>query len=237
MTARRLLGFKPDAPLVLQLGRIVPRKGIDTVIRAFSRFVRQGRPDAVLAVVGGATKGPDPERDPEIGRLLGIARAERIADQVVFTGRADRSDIKFYFSAADVFVTTPWYEPFGITPVESMACGTPVIGASVGGIKYTVKDRVTGRLVPPNNAEAVAQALLELYASNGRCAEMGRSAIERVNRMFTWGTVVRKLVRFYRRAAARSDSIYAGNVAFAGTEPLAPGATLGEQEENNLWNR
>jgi glycosyltransferase involved in cell wall biosynthesis len=235
--ARRFIGFRPGTPLVLQLGRIVPRKGIDTVIRAFSRFVKAGQHKATLAVVGGAAREPDPGHDPEIRRLLAVATEEKIAGHVVFTGRAARDDIKYYFSAADVFVTTPWYEPFGITPVESMACGTPVIGASVGGIKYTVKDSVTGRLVPANNPEAVAKALLELTTSAGLCAEMGRNAIERVNRMFTWEIVVQKLVRFYKKTAGRRPGAYATELAFAGTEPVSPAASIGEQEENNICNR
>ena len=60
--------------------------------------------------------------------------------RVTFTGRRPRELLKLYYSAADAFVTTPWYEAFGMTTIEAMACGTPVVGARVGGIKYSVLD-------------------------------------------------------------------------------------------------
>ena len=62
---------------------------------------------------------------PEIGRLQKLAIEKGIESSVVFTGRKQRDVLKFYYAAADIFITTPWYEPFGITPLEAMACGTP----------------------------------------------------------------------------------------------------------------
>src|ERR1700719_720279 len=78
------------------------------------------------------------------------------------TGRRGRDALKLYYSAADIFVTTPWYEPFGITPLEAMACGTPVIGSNVGGIKFTVRDGETGYLVPPKDPDALGERLAYL---------------------------------------------------------------------------
>ena len=74
-----------------------------------------------------------------------------------------RESFKLDFSAADIFVTTPWYEPFGITPVEAMACGNPVIGSRVGGIKFSVREGQNGYLVPPNDPEALAERIAHLY--------------------------------------------------------------------------
>ena len=65
--------------------------------------------------------------------------------------RGGRNVLSRYYSAANVFVTTPWYEPFGITPIEAMACRRPVVGSATGGIKYTVVDGKTGFLVPPTH--------------------------------------------------------------------------------------
>ena len=110
-------------------------------------------------MVGGESREPDPATTPEIGRLQAIARAEGVADAVTFVGSRGRAEIRDYYSAADVFVSTPWYEPFGITPLEAMACGTPVIGSAVGGIKMTVLHGETGFLVPPDDPEALAARL------------------------------------------------------------------------------
>jgi D-inositol-3-phosphate glycosyltransferase len=84
--------------------------------------------------------------------------------------------LKYYYAAADVFISTPWYEPFGITPLESMACGTPVIGSNVGGIKYTVVDGETGALVPPEDPAALALKIEELVNDADGLQQMGQNA-------------------------------------------------------------
>jgi glycosyltransferase involved in cell wall biosynthesis len=153
--ARLTLGLPLEEGLVVQIGRLVPRKGVDNVIRAFALMVKQSSHPTRLLIVGGESEVPDPELTSEIGRLQAIAQELGVADQIIFVGRKGRDVLKYYYSAADVFVTTPWYEPFGITPLEAMACGTPVVGANVGGIKFTVRDRETGYLVPPNDPETL----------------------------------------------------------------------------------
>ena len=143
----------------------MPRKGVDNVIRALGVLVRRLGVPAELLVVGGNSDIADPALTPEIGRLRAVAAEAGVADRVTFTGRRSRELLKLYYSAADVFVTTPWYESFGMTPVEAMACGTPVVGARVGGIKYSVLDGVTGFLVPPNDPIALAERLNEICCS------------------------------------------------------------------------
>src|SRR5690606_20184041 len=126
--ARTVLKLDTDDAIVLQLGRIVPRKGIDNMIRAMAGLRRAMTPVRLL-VVGGETDEQLPENDPEVVRLQNLATEIGVKDRVTFLGRKQRDVLKYYYSAADVFVTTPWYEPFGITPLESMACGTPVVGS------------------------------------------------------------------------------------------------------------
>lgn len=201
-SARKALGWSPDAFIVLQLGRLVPRKGIDVVIDAVGRLKREHATTAALYVVGGASERPNPIATPEIGRLLECAVAADVAEDVHFVGRRDRHDLHRYFSAADVFVTTPWYEPFGITPVEAMACGTPVIGSAVGGIRTTVVDGVTGLLVPPRDSGALASALAVLAADRPLRVAMGEAGRKRANALFTWSRVTEQLIDVYRHAMA-----------------------------------
>src|SRR5690606_28363167 len=104
------------------------------------------------------------------------------------------------YSAADVFVTTPWYEPFGITPVEAMACARPVIGAAVGGIQDTVLDGRTGYLVPPNDPEALAGRIARIAAQPELGYRMGRAGLARARRLFTWKRVAQDLVEVYESA-------------------------------------
>lgn len=195
--ARISLGLPLDTRVILHVGRMVPRKGIDTVIRGFACLLKEHRIAATLLIVGGETDDADPSTTPEIARLQDIAQEEGVAEHVTFFGRRGRDTLKYYYSAADVFVTTPWYEPFGITPVESMACGTPVIGSNVGGIKFTVRDSETGYVVPPNNPKALADKIAHLYAHPKLLTLFSRQAIQRANDLFTWQKVTTALSALY----------------------------------------
>jgi phosphoheptose isomerase len=203
--ARVSLGLNPDQPVILQLGRLVPRKGVDTVVRGFARLRREHGVNARLLIVGGDSNDPDPSLTPEIGRLRGVAREEGVEDAVTFVGRRGREVLKYYYSAADVFVTTPWYEPFGITPLESMACGTPVVGANVGGIKFTVRDGETGYLVPPDDAAAIAERIAHLYRHPRLLNVFRRQAIKRANDLFTWDHVATGVATVYEDVLIAGD--------------------------------
>ncbi|RZJ10481.1 MAG: glycosyltransferase family 1 protein [Rubrivivax sp.] len=229
LAARARLGLDPHEFIVLQLGRLVPRKGIDNVIRATGRLGDAGRPWRLL-VVGGESREPDETSTPEIGRLRRVAAVEGITGRVSFIGRRDRHELKDYYQAADVFVTTPWYEPFGITPLEAMACGTPVIGSAVGGIQHTVVDGLTGYLVPPNDPQALAQRLEDLrgVADLGRL--MGRAGRVRVCREFTWESAADKLERVYNQVAQQRRIRTAGTgLRLLPQRSAASGMSLGLQ--------
>ncbi|HEY2157901.1 MAG TPA: glycosyltransferase, partial [Isosphaeraceae bacterium] len=201
--ARAKLGLDPGERVVLQLGRMVPRKGVDNVIRGLARLWARHRIAARLLVVGGESAEPDLRITPEIGRLMEVARGEGIDDAVTFVGSRGRDVLRYYYSAADVFVTTPWYEPFGITPLEAAACGTPVIGAEVGGIKTTVADGETGYLVPPNDPDALADRLARLFRRPELVQLLGRQALRRTNALFTWEKVAVAVSRVYDEVPGR----------------------------------
>jgi glycosyltransferase involved in cell wall biosynthesis len=196
---RTQLGIRDDEFVVLQLGRLVARKGIDNVIRAIAVLKRVYGIVARLLVVGGATDKPSAVATPEIGRLRRIAREQGVTSQVMFLGRRGRDVLRTVYSAADVFVTTPWYEPFGITPIEAMACGLPVVGADVGGIKYSVQNNRTGFLVPPENPDALAQRLAQLQRDPQLAQRMGRQGRERAQLHFTWEAVAAQVAALYER--------------------------------------
>lgn len=198
--ARERLGIPPNATVVLQLGRMVPRKGVDDAIRGFARAVRHVDGSSLLLVVGGSVSGTSVTTSGEGARLLGVAREEGVEDRVRFLGSRSRSELRYLYSAADVFVSVPWYEPFGITPVEAMACGVPVVGSRVGGVKYTVADGVTGLLVEPRRPNAVAAALVRLLRDGRMRERMGRAGMARANAMFSWQRVTAALEAVYRDA-------------------------------------
>lgn len=202
--SRKKLGLEPNEQIILQLGRMVARKGIDNVIRATSLLCKNNTP-VRLVVVGGDFENADTSENAELGRLKSIVEKEGIGHAVTFTGRKDRNVLKYYYSAADIFVTTPWYEPFGITPLESMACGTPVIGSNVGGIKYSVEDGKTGFLVPPENAAELARYMGIMLSDQQMRQSMRMESIKRVNTMFTWHSVAMLVRDEYKRMTASAQ--------------------------------
>jgi len=198
--ARARLGWDAQAFTVLQLGRLVPRKGVDNVIRGVAQLRLRHGADARLCIVGGNTDQPNEIATPEIARLRALAQAEGVADLVHFAGRRGREHLHLFYAAADVFVTTPWYEPFGITPVEAMACARPVIGARVGGIASTVVDGITGLLVEPRDPRGLADALHHVMRNPAAAAAMGQAGRARALLEFTWEGVARQLVQVYESA-------------------------------------
>ncbi|MEN3277851.1 MAG: D-inositol-3-phosphate glycosyltransferase [Massilia sp.] len=199
--ARARLGLPPGRFTVLQLGRMVPRKGVDTVIQGLAALRERHLVDATLLVVGGdhgapnrVTNGID---DPELARLQALARQLGADAHVRFVGQQPRSALRYYYSAADAFVTTPWYEPFGITPVEAMACARPVIGSEVGGIKSTVIDGVTGFLIPSRDPRALAERLAQLHADPALARAMGEAGLRRAYRHYTWRSVAQQVAAVY----------------------------------------
>ncbi len=213
--ARRKLGLPETGRILLQLGRLVPRKGIDTVIKALGHLTHPAE-KVRLVIVGGNSEEPDPRLTPEIARLQDIARAANVADLIVFTGRKSREILRYYYAAADIFITTPWYEPFGITPLEAMACGIPVIGSDIGGIKYSVAHGRTGFLVPPKAPADLAVKIDQLLKDVRLAEQMSRRALKRVHKLFTWKRVAGQMSEVYTslETALRREKLY-GHKAFA----------------------
>jgi glycosyltransferase involved in cell wall biosynthesis len=106
---------------------------------------------------------------------------------------------------ADIVVTVPWYEPFGIVPLEAMASARPVVGSAVGGLLDTVVPGVTGDLVPPRRPDLLADSLRGLLGDPARCAEMGREGRRRVEKFFSWDRVVARHEQVYAEVVARHE--------------------------------
>jgi type III pantothenate kinase len=180
------------------VGRLVERKGVGTVISALAAM--GDRVPCELVIAG----GPDSsamDRDPEVARLRALAEAEGVAGRVHFLGRLDRAGTAAVMRSADVVASVPWYEPFGIVPIEAMACGTPVVASAVGGMIDTVVDGVTGLHVPPRDPERLADALAPLLADPDRRARLGRAGVERSRRLYDWDRVGAATLDVYARVA------------------------------------
>jgi phosphatidyl-myo-inositol dimannoside synthase len=182
LRARHGLG---NRPVLLTIARLVPRKAIDLVLRAFA-LVRTHVPEAMYVIVG---DGPDLER------LRGLAA--RFGDAVRFVGPVTDAELPAWYSLGDVFVTPARSEPpdvegFGIVFLEAAACERAVVAARAGGIPDSVAEGVSGLLITPDDERELAARLVELLLDPARRAELGRRGRERVLAEFTWDRVAER---------------------------------------------
>jgi len=199
---------------ILSVGRLVPRKGVDTVIQALALLRDKGFPDTELLIVGGKANAGS-GADPEATRLALLAAELGLGKHVTFQGQVPREDMPGIFRSADAVVCTPWYEPFGIVPLEAMACGIPVVAAAVGGLADTVLDNATGIHVPPRAPEATADALAMLLSSPQLRQELGAAGRIRAAARYSWDRVAADSEKAYRltltaRAAGSSAAALKG---------------------------
>ncbi|SDV03879.1 Glycosyltransferase involved in cell wall bisynthesis [Microlunatus sagamiharensis] len=190
---------------IVSVGRLVPRKGYATIVEALVDL-----PGVELVIAGGhATDGVEVERL----RLEALAAELGVADRVQFAGQVGHFLMPALLCTADVVVCSPWYEPFGLVPLEAMACGVPVVASAVGGMLDSVADGETGLLVPPQDPAALAAALGGLLADPQRRAAYGRAGVVRARSLYSWDVVAAATAEVYDRAVAALGS--------------APAATLG----------
>jgi glycosyltransferase involved in cell wall biosynthesis len=193
--------FTPDGPAehvrgrprIVVIGRMVERKGVDDAIRAMAYLE-----EAELVIAG----GPDVSRlhlDPEARRLMDIAEALGLSQRVSFRGRVPRAAVPALLRSAAAVVSVPWYEPFGIVPLEAAACGSPVVASAVGGHLDTVVHGETGLLVPAKDPVRVADALRDLLADDARRHAMGAAAARRARARYGWHQVAEDTLAAYAR--------------------------------------
>jgi glycosyltransferase involved in cell wall biosynthesis len=179
---------------IVSVGRLVPRKGFADLIDAL-RMV----PDTELVIAGGP---PDLAADPEARRLAARAAERGVRDRVRLLGQVARPDMPALLRSADVVACVPWYEPFGIVPLEAMACGVPVVASAVGGLTDTVVDGVTGLLTSPREPRKLARTLRTLLADATRRATFGIAGEDRVSARYTWASIAERTELVYQRVCA-----------------------------------
>ncbi|WP_052863203.1 glycosyltransferase [Streptomyces niger] len=176
---------------LLAVGRLVPRKGFDRAIRALA-----GIPDAELLIAGGPEE-PLLFDDPEAQRLRKVAEEHGVSERVRLLGAVSHDAMPALMSSADLVLSLPRYEPFGIVPLEAMACRTPVVATAVGGHLDTVVDGVTGVLVPPVDDHGLDRVIRSLLDDPARLARLGAAGRERALDRYTWDRVAEGVAAVY----------------------------------------
>lgn len=206
---------------ILFVGRVSPEKGIHTLIEAFAR-VAAAEPRARLQIVGGrSTLRPDfivnisadplvraldrfyggPECDDYQPYLDALVRKLNLSDKVRFVGKVAHKELPNWYRASKVVVNPSLSESFGISIVEGMACGIPVVGTTVGGMLETIVDGETGLLVEPERPDLLADAVVSVLGDDRRATTMGTHGRNRAVRNFSWRARADRLVSVYRGLA------------------------------------
>ena len=175
-------------PLVLYLGRLSPYKGLQFLIEAIPRVLRE-LPTAKF-LIGGAMRYDI----ADLGRLIRHLNVEKA---IVFAGYVPDREVPALYAACDVFCYPSLWEGFGLTPAEAQACGKPVVAFDTCAIPEVVDSGRTGILVEPRNVAALADALVSLLQDEEHRIRMGLRARERVTQLFSWDRAAQQTLQVY----------------------------------------
>jgi len=188
-TARCYLGLKEER-IILFVGRIIPLKGIDNLLKAMTYLERKG--GIKLVVIGG-----DEHCQTEVERLKDLSRSLKIQESVTFLGLVKQEILPFFYSAADLCVVPSYYESFGLVVLESLACGTPVVATRVGGAESVIRHGETGYVVRNNDSCHLADKIaLFLSTSNGDTEFVATVRASVVN--YSWSNITEAILAEYR---------------------------------------
>jgi alpha-maltose-1-phosphate synthase len=187
-------GIDPAAPSVVFIGRVTRQKGLPVLLRAAEWI----DPSAQLVLCAG--QADTAELQAEVTGLVEHLRASR-SGVIWLPGMLAKSEVIQILSHATVFVCPSEYEPLGIVNLEAMACGCAVVASDVGGIPEVVADGETGRLVPPGDERALAEAVNALIANPASAAEFGSRGRKRAVAEFSWDKIAAQTAGLYAELA------------------------------------
>ena len=203
--ARRKIGAG-SGPLLLFVGRLERLKGVDIAIRALAELRRRGHGDLRLLVLGEDSHEGD---ESEMERLKEIASAESVRDSVDFLGSVAHHELPFFYAAADACVMPSYSESFGLVGLEAQACGCPVVGSGVSGIRSVVRDEVTGFLVDGDDPNDYADRIARLLDDPELARQMGRRG-QLLAQRFSWSRTADRLAELFSSLAGAQSRVHAG---------------------------
>ncbi len=203
--ARRTIGYE-GGRLLLFVGRLERLKGAEVAIRALS-LLRDRRHDDVRLIIlgedarnGSAPPGEESEKE----RLKAIAAAAGVSDRVDFLGSVAHHELPFFYSAGDALVMPSYSESFGLVALEAQACGLPVVGSGVSGLRSVVRDEVTGYLIDGHDPAAYAERIGRLLDVPELARQMGRRGHLLAQR-FSWNRTADRLLQLFEEVIERSQ--------------------------------
>jgi glycosyltransferase involved in cell wall biosynthesis len=172
-------------PMILFTGKLVPRKGVDVLLRALPQVLREMEVKLVLA-------GSGNQQDYQQ-----LAEALGILDKLRFLGRVPDDTLRLLYSSCDLFVLPSRLEGLGIVILEAMAAGKPIVATNVGGIPEIIESGQNGILVEAGEEGKLAGAIVKVLSDNPLARAMGENNKKKVRECFSWGVAAQKTERVY----------------------------------------
>ncbi len=182
---------------ILALARIDHNKGFDLLVHAFALLARK-YPELYLVIGGGSSKPKQPEIDLK-NELVQIAKSYDLEDRVILSGYVPDEMMAPYYRNAKVFVLSSRFEPFGMTVIEAMACGTPVVVTSLGGIRHFLTDGHDALMANPKNREELARAIDKILEDEKTRKNLIKNGLETVYSKFTWDSIAQQHIDFFQK--------------------------------------
>ena len=182
---RQKLGIQDGARVIVSASRLVPKNGIDILLRAVQRLKSEGKEFAVLLL----GTGPEKEKLEKYAKDNGLS--------VVFMGNITQSDLPHYFAISDVFVRPSRSEGLGSAFLEAMAIGLPIIGTSVGGIPDFLTDRKTGLFVKSEDDADLAKKIKELFDNDSLRRALANEGKKLVQEKYSWDLIAREFDKIF----------------------------------------
>jgi mannosylfructose-phosphate synthase len=204
-----------DGTIILALGRMAKNKGYDLLIRAMPP-VFQRVPDAKLVLAVGSTHPSELEQEL-IQSLHDVANELKIADRVIFKDYIQDDELADHFRAADVFALSSRYEPFGMTAIEAMACGTPTVITTEGGLCEQVTWGVEALHANPFDPEAFGHAITSVLQHPTVSAQLSKYGPRKARSRFTWTGIAQQLLMSLE---TRPDSLSVNSESLSHPENL-----------------
>jgi mannosylfructose-phosphate synthase len=201
---KRKFGF--EGPVILALGRMAKNKGYDLLLQAMPTVFRRV-PDARLVLAVGSTNPNEPEQEL-IRSLHVLAKELGISDRVVFKDYISDDELADHYRAADVFALSSRYEPFGMTAIEAMACGTPAVVTTEGGLCEQVSWGIEAMYANPFDPEAFGHAITAVLSHPRVAGQLAKFGPRKARSRFTWTGIAQQLLLSLevRRVGFSSDA-------------------------------
>ncbi len=184
-------------PTVLFVGGLEPRKGLEFLVKAMAAIKKDVSGARLIAVAKTGFRGTD-----EVATFRHLAESVGVSDSVEFRESVSQEKLLSFYSDCDVLALPSRNEGWGLSLMEAMACGKPVVASRVGGIPELVRDGVDGILVEPADVPALARAIVRLLMDKGLRKRMGRAGRDRV-RGYSWDSTAEAVLRAYESALAQ----------------------------------